>query len=69
MTPGADWAEVDLWARRRAEEHGDLYGWSREDRPERVLLLVSEHAKPESFPDRIADLPVQLKPVPEPERQ
>lgn len=67
-----NWVKVDRWARSRAEERGDLYGWSRvtqEDGGDAALLLVAEDSHSESFPAFIADIPVQLKGVPEPERQ
>ncbi len=63
-----DWQRLARFARRRSQEFGDLYGWSRVEDPvgEHALLLVSEDASPADFPSRIGSLAIRLKHVPEP---
>jgi hypothetical protein len=72
IDPQDDFAEVDEYARKRVETHGDVYGWaplSELGEPPVAVLMVSYRSDPTSFPEKIGRVRIKLRPIRAPEPQ
>jgi hypothetical protein len=70
MSDDSAWREVDLYAQKRREDAGDVFGWLRsEDDGEVAVILAAMSSDDDSFPQEISGIRVVVKKMRAPEKQ
>jgi len=70
MVDDSDWRQVDLYAQKRRDHLGDVFGWLRAPDAEDVaVILASASSQDASFPKRISGIRVVVKKMSPPEKQ
>ena len=70
MVDESAWRQVELYAQKRREDTGDVFGWLRsQDQGEVAVILAAESSNAESFPQEISGIRVVVRKIRTPEKQ
>jgi len=70
MVDESAWRQIELYAQKRREDIGDVFGWLRsDDEGEVAVILAAESSKDESFPHEISGIRVVVRKMSTPEKQ